>query len=155
MDLIDPQRDQVLADGRLVGVGEQTVDLVVGSGRDPLEHLVGVVIASLDAFEVEDGKTAEAGQHAREPGIDHRVHRRREDRHAQLETREGLREIDVGGLDRLRPGCQRDVLEPVRRPDRVDLRAEDASARGRRRLVDSGGFGAVQQRAPPRARLTR
>jgi hypothetical protein len=155
VDLVDPTGDQVLADRRLVGGGEVVLDLVVGRGGDPAQDRVGVLVAGLHALEVEDRQPSELGQRAGKPRIDHRVHRRGEDRDAQLDAAEGLREIDVGRLDRFGTGSQGDVLEAVGRPDRVDLRAEDAPAGGRRWLVDPGGFGTVEQRAPPRASLTR
>ena len=48
-----------------------------------------------------------------------------------------LGEDDVGRVDRVRAGGERDVLEPVGRADRVHLRAEDPPVRQRlgQRLV--------------------
>ena len=54
----------------------------------------------------------------------------------ELDTGEDLGEVDVGRLDRVGAGRERDVLESVRRTDGVDLRMEDASlGRGRIRGV--------------------
>ncbi len=57
---------------------------------------------------------------------------------ASVDAAERLREIDVGGLDRVGAGRERDVLEAVGRPDRVDLAAEDAPTRRAGRLRDLG-----------------
>ena len=54
--------DQVLADRLGVGLGEESLDLVVGRGGDPPEDRVGLVVAGLDALEVEDREPAEPGE---------------------------------------------------------------------------------------------
>ena len=124
-----PGGDQVLADRLLVDLAEQVLDVAVGGGGDSLEDRVGVVVAGLDALEVEDREAAEAGQRAGHPGVDDGVHRGGEDRDRQVDAAEGLGEIDVGRLDGVGAGGERDVLEAVGRADRVDLRMEDAALR--------------------------
>ncbi len=144
VDLLDPAGDQLLADRRGVGLGEDRLDLGVGGGGDPLEDRGRVVVAGLDALEVEDGEAAEAGEHAGAPGVDDGVHGGGEDRDAERDAGEVLLQRDVVRLDGLRAGRERDVLEAVGRADRVDLRAEvaprgrlDASGdRGCRRSID-------------------
>ena len=145
MDLGDPPRDQLLADRRGVGRGKRVVDLVVGSGGDRGEDLAGLVVAGLDALEVEDRQAAEPGQPAGERGVDDRVHRRREDRDRELDAAEDLAQLDVGRLDRVGAGRERDVLEAVGRAEVVDLRAEDAP-------VGRGAGGLVEHGRPPGGR---
>ena len=62
VQLLDPAGDQRLADGGPVGLGEDVLDLPVGGRDDPVQDLCRVVVAELDALEVEDRETAEAGQ---------------------------------------------------------------------------------------------
>src|SRR5206468_2451624 len=86
-----------------------------------------IVVARLDAFEVEDGEPPEASESTRERRIDHRVHRGREHRNAEGDPREHLGKIDVVGLDRIQAGRERDILEAIRRPELVDLGTERAA----------------------------
>ena len=127
VDLLEPARDEVLAD-RLAGRPRRGARWTSSSGAvgDPLEDRVGIVVAGLDALEVQDREPAEAGQLAGQPGIDDRVHRRGEDRDREVDAAERLGEVDVGRLDGVGAGRERDVLEAVGRADRVDLRVEDA-----------------------------
>ena len=80
VDLLDPAGDELLADRLGVGRGEEVVDGVVRRGGEPLEDRVGVVVAGLDALEVQDREPAELAELPGEPDVDDRVHRRREDR---------------------------------------------------------------------------
>ena len=80
MDGLEPGCDQVLADRLQVDLGEELLDVAVGRGGDPLQDGVGVVVAGLDAFEVEDRETAETGELAGHPDIDDGVHRGGQDR---------------------------------------------------------------------------
>ena len=86
VDLVEPAGDEVLADRLLVGLGEERLDVAVGGRRDPLEDRVRVVVARLDALEVEDRQPAEPRQRAGHPRVDHGVHRRREDRDRQVDA---------------------------------------------------------------------
>ena len=61
---------------------------------------------------------------------------------------EDLGEIDVGRLDRVGAGRERDVLESVRRSDRVDLGMEDAPL-GRGRIRDVRRSPSDRSRGPP------
>ena len=152
VDLLDPPGDELLADRGRVGLGQEVLDLVVGRGGDALEDRVGLVVAGLDALEVQDREAAESGQLAGEPGVDHRVHRRREHGDRERDAGERDRDVDVGRLDRLGAGGQRDVLEAVGRPEVVDLRPEHATAGGRRRGAREGAGGLVDQGMPPMRR---
>ena len=96
--------------GCRVGLGEERLDLVVGRGRDPLEDLVRVVVAGLDALEVEDREAAEPRERAGEPGVDDGVHRRRQDRDRQRRCRR------TSGRGRRRPARSCRCRAPARRP---------------------------------------
>ena len=135
--------DQLLADRLLVDLAEQLLDVAVGGGRQPLEDRVGVVVAGLDALEIEDREATEAGQRTGQPGVDDRIHRGSQDRDRQVDAAEDLGEVDVGRLDGVGAGGERDVLEAVGRADRVDLRMEDAPLRGTRRLGGGGDPGSL------------
>ena len=130
VDGLDAGGDQVLADRLLIRLGEQVVDLGVGGGGDAPQDLGRVVVACLDALEVEDREATQAGQLAGHPHVDDGVHGRSQDRDGEVDATERLAEVDVGRLDRVRARRQRDVLEAVGRPDGIDLRMED-TARGR------------------------
>ena len=67
VDRLEPRGDQLLADRLRVDLGEEVLDLTVGRRGDALEDRVGVVVAGLDALEVEDGESAEPGELAGEP----------------------------------------------------------------------------------------
>ena len=89
------------------------MDLVVGGGRDPLEDGVGIVVARLDAFEVEDRETAEAGELAGHAGIDDGVHRRGEDRDRQRRCRQNVwaRSTSAGSIVSV-PGASETSSKP-------------------------------------------
>ena len=143
MDLIEPPRDELLADRLLVGLGEERPEVGVVGRRDPLEDRVGVVVARLDALEVQDGEPAEPGERAGHPRVHDRVHRRGEDRDREVDAAEGLGQIDIGRLDGVGAGSERDVLEAVGRADRVHLGVEDPSTRRLTRVADLECLGSV------------
>ena len=104
VDFRRAERDQVLTDRLPVRLGEDRLDVAVGCRRDPLEHAVRVVVARLDALEVEDGEPAEPGERAGQSRVDDGIHRRGQDRDRELDAAERLGELDVGGLDRVGAG---------------------------------------------------
>ena len=127
--------------------------LAVGGGGDPLQHLGRVVVAGLDAFEVEDREATEPGQRAGEPRVDDRVHGRREDRDGQRNAGEDLRQVHVVGLDRVEAGRERDVLEPVCRAELVDLGAKCAPAGKRARRLERRHGGPLRARGRTARRI--
>ena len=134
--------------GLLVDLGQEVVDLGIGEPRrSGARIVVGIVVARLDALKVEDGEPTEPGQFAGHPCVDDRVHRGGEDRDGEVDAAEGLGQIDVGRLDRVGAGGERDILEAVGRPDGVDLGMEDAA---RRRGGCLGSLDHVALLCPPR-----
>jgi hypothetical protein len=101
VDLLDPAGDQLLPDRLGVGRGQEVVDGVVRRGGEPLEDCVGVVVTGLNALEIQDRQPAEPAELRREPDVDDRVHRRREDWDCEREPGERAADVDVGRLDRL------------------------------------------------------
>ena len=73
---------------------------------------VRVVVARLDALEVEDRDAAQARQLAGEADVDDGIHGGREDRDAQAQAGELDAGVDVGGLDRLGPGASETSSKP-------------------------------------------
>ena len=67
VDLVEPAGDEVLADRLPVRLGEERLDVAVGGRRDPLEDVVRIVVAGLDALEVEDRQPAETRQRTGHP----------------------------------------------------------------------------------------
>ena len=147
VELLDPAGDQ-----RPRGSGRRRPRRgrparVVGGGDDPVQDLGRVLVAELDALEVEDREAAEARQLAREAHVRDGVHGGGEDRDLEADAAEVLRQDDVRRVDGVGAGGQRDVLEPVGRADRVHLGAEDPAVRQRlghrhvlsRNLGPSGG----------------
>ena len=139
MDLVDPAGDQLLADRRRVGLGEEVLDLAVGRGRDPAEDLVRVVVAGLDALEVEDREPAEAASAPANRGSTTASIAEARIGMPSVDAAERLAELDVGRLDRGGPGRERDVLEAVGRAEGVDLGPEDPS-------IGAGAGGLIEQR---------
>ena len=148
MDLVEPAGDEVLADRLLVGLGEERLDVAVGGRRDPGEDRVRIVVAGLDALEVED-------RPARRDAPAHRPIRGSTTA-SIADARIGIArsmpqnvwaEVDVGRLDRVGARGERHVLEAVGRPDRVHLRVEDAPLRGARRLGSRGRAGSFDHGA--------
>ena len=121
MELRDPARDQVLAHGPRVGLGEDVVDIASGAVAMRTEHRHGVLVARLDALQVQHRQAAEPGQLTRRPCVDDRVHRRREDGDGEIDAGELDRRVDVRWLDRLQPGRERDIVEAVGGAERIDL----------------------------------
>src|SRR4029450_4176275 len=76
VDLVDPASDELIPDRSCVGGGEDVVDLVVRRVGDLRQALRRLVVASLDAFEVQDREAAERGERTGEGRIDDRGHRR-------------------------------------------------------------------------------
>jgi hypothetical protein len=141
MDLLDAPCDELFPDGSGVHLGQEVLDRIVGRGRDPFEDRVGIVVAGLDALEVQHREATQPGQLAREARIDHRVHRRGDDRDRERDPGQRTGDVDVGRLDRLGAGSQRDVLEAERGAEVVDLRAKRAARRERGRRGAGRGRG--------------
>jgi hypothetical protein len=112
-------------------LGEDVLDVGIG-GRAIARDDVGVLEPRLHPLQVEDGEAAERREGPREAGVHHGVHRGREHRDRQADPTDLRREVDVRGLDRVRPGREGDVLEAVCRTQRVDLGAEDTAGGGLR-----------------------
>ena len=129
---------------------------VVWRGGDPREHRVGIVVARLDAFEVEDRHAAEARQLTGKPHVRDRVHgRRRGSGSRSRRPQKSSRDVDLGGLDRLHAGRQGDVVEAVGGADGVDLGGATRSRHRRVELSPTRGSESRTSRrwAPPHAGL--
>ena len=88
MDGVEAGGDQVLADGLGVDLGQEVLDLGVGRRGDPREDGIGVVVAGLDALEIEDREAAEARQLPGHPRVDDGIHGGGEDRDGELDPGE-------------------------------------------------------------------
>ncbi len=113
LDLADPLRDQLGLHGLAVDLLHLVGGLLGRQLRDPLELLVGILVARPDALEVEDRQPAELPYEARRAGRDDAVHRGRE--HRQLEPVGTQRpgDVDVVGVARAARRHDRDVVEAV------------------------------------------
>ena len=116
LDLLDPLGDQL-------GLDRLPVDLLEAPGglggrhrRDALQLGVGLLVAGLDALEVEDRQAADLADDPRRAGVDHAVHRRRQERQLERVPVELPREIDVLGIARPPARHDRDLVQPVRPP---------------------------------------
>ena len=133
VDLVDPARDRGPR-GSAAGRPRRGRPGPRRRARSAIRARIScrVVVARLDALEVEDRQAAEPGQRAGERRVDDRVHRRGEDRDRELDAAEGLGELDVGRLDRVRARARARRPRSRRSGGSVDLRAEDAAlGRGR------------------------
>ncbi len=113
LDLLDALCDQLGLDGLAVDVLHLARGHVLGQFGDPLQLLLGVLVAREDALEVEHGEAAEAPDDAGGGGRDDAVHRG--GHHGQLELvgTELPADVDVVGVARAPGGHDRDVVESV------------------------------------------
>jgi len=126
LDLADARLDQLRPHGRLVGLLEDVVDLrPVGVGDAP-DDRGRVLVAGLDAVEVQHGQAAEPAHRHGERDVDDAVHRRAPEGDGKLQPAQAERDVDLVGVDGHPARHQRDLVEPVRTsspsPD-ADLRA--------------------------------
>ena len=116
LDLLDPLGDQLRLDGPGVDLLQPARRPVLRKLRDPLELRVGVLVARVDALEVEDAEAAELAERDRRRRRDDTVHRRGEQRQLEQVRAELPADVDVLRIPRPAAGDDRDVVEPVRLP---------------------------------------
>ena len=121
---LDPARNELLADGRGIGLGQDALHFVVGRGKDLGEHLRRVLVAGLHTLEIQDREPAEPREDAGERGIDHRVHGGGHDRDLEPMPQNDWPSSTSLGSMVFGAGRQRDVFEAVGRSDLIDLRVE-------------------------------
>ena len=113
LDLLDALRDEFGLDGLLVDLLHRARRRVVGERRDTVELLVGVLVAGLDALEIEYGEAAELAHGDGEGGIDHAVHRRGQARQWLRVRAEPPGDVDILGVAGAATGHDGDVVESV------------------------------------------
>ena len=110
----DQRGDQLVAHRLLVGLGEDVRGRLSGlRGGDPLDDRRGVLVARVEALEVDEGDATVAAHAHREVGIGDGVHGGRQERDLEAEPAEVRRQVDLGGIDRHGAGDERDLLEAV------------------------------------------
>ena len=114
LDLANSARDQVGADGR---VGVETLDESDHAlGRrigDGSQDSLGVVVARLNAVEVENRQTARLAHLERERGVDRAIERGGQNRNLKTMPAQLPGDIDIAGVDDERSRHQRDLIEPI------------------------------------------
>ena len=113
LDLLDAPGDQLGLDGLLVDLLHRARGRVVGQRGDAVELLVGVLVAGLDALEVEHGETAELAHGDGEAGVDHAVHGGGEARELERVLAELPGDVHVLGVAGPPAGHDGDVVEAV------------------------------------------
>ena len=113
LDLLDPLGDQLGLDRLAVDVLHLPRGDVPGEGGDPLELRVGVLVAAVDALEVEHGEAAELADHPGRLGRDDAVEGGRQQRQLEAVGPERPGDVDVVGIARAPRGDDRDVVEAV------------------------------------------
>ncbi len=113
LDLGDPLCDQLGNDGCVVDLLHLARGRLLGQLGDPLELLLGVLVAREDALEVEDRETAELADQAGRVRRDDAVHRRGKQREVEAIVAELPRDVDVVGVSRAPGRHDRDVVEAV------------------------------------------
>ena len=98
LDLLNPAGDQLGLDGLAVHVLHLARGDVRREGGDPLELGVGVLVAAVDAFEVEHGETAELADQAGAVRRDDAVQSGRQQRQFEAVGAERPRDVDVIGI---------------------------------------------------------
>ena len=113
LDLGDAAGDQLGLDRLGVDLLHLAGRLGLVEGRDPLELLVGILVARPDALEVEHAQPAEAAEDDGRLGRDDAVHGRGQERQLEQVRAEPPGDVDVLGVARAPAGHDRDVVEPV------------------------------------------
>src|SRR4051794_36483299 len=113
LDLADALRDELLLDRSLVDALHLERRLLLREVRDALELVVGVLVATPDALEVQDSQSAGLADDARHLRRDDAVHRRRKQRQLEAVRTEGPRDVDVVGVPSTTGRDYRDVVEAV------------------------------------------
>ena len=113
LDFPDPLGDQLRLDGLLVDLLHLARRQILGQVGDPLELLVGVLVAREDALEVQDGQTAQLPDDPCGLGRDDAVHRRGEHRQLELVGPELPGDVDVIRVARPPGRNNRDVVETI------------------------------------------
>ncbi len=113
LDFLDAARHDVFLDGLRVNLLEEGGDLVPAGGGDFIEHLVRVLVAGLDAVQVEDGETAELAHADGHAHVHDAVHGGSDD--GDLEGEPGDLEIHAGlvRIDGNVAGNDGDIIEAV------------------------------------------
>ncbi len=113
LDLADALRDQLRLDRLPVDLLHLARGELLRQRRDPLQLLVGVLVAGEDALEVQHRQAAQLADDASALGRDDAVHRRGEHRQLELVGPELPRDVDVVGVARAPRGHDRDVVEAI------------------------------------------
>ncbi len=135
---VDEGGDQLVSHRLLVRLGEDVCGCLPGlGGRDSLDDRRGVLVASVEALQVDEGDPAVAADAHREVAVGDRVHGRCEERDLEAEAAELRGKVDLGRVGGHGTGDERNLLEAVC-PTQAGLgRVADGS------LID--------QRRPPQA----
>ena len=123
--------------------------LAVRRLRDPLQHRVRVLVARLHALEVEHREPAERRQRAREPRIDHRVHRRGEHRDPERDAREHWLRSTSAGSTVFTPGASETSSKPY--VGRIESTLDANARRLRQRLRGGRARHWSRRRRPARS----
>ena len=113
LDLPDPLGDQLRLHGLRVDLLHLARGLLLRQLGDPLELLLGVLVAREDALEVQHRQPAEVADDPGRARRDDAVHRRGHQRQLELVGAELPGEVDVVGVARAPRGDDRDVVESV------------------------------------------
>ena len=119
LDFGDASLDQVIADGRLIQALHELGNDLGRGGGDLRERLVRLLVAALQAFEVQHGQSAELAQRDREAHIDHTIHGRSDERDGETVIAERPAQVDVVGVQGLDAWHDRHVVEAIGWPQTV------------------------------------
>ena len=113
LDFADPLRDQLRLDRLAVDLLHLPGGDLLGQRGDPLELLVGVLVAGEDALQVEHRQPAQAADDAGGLGRDDPVHRGGQHRQLELVGAQLPGDVDVVGVAGAPRGNDRDVVESI------------------------------------------
>ena len=113
LDLADALADELRTHRLGVDLLEEGRDILLARGGDLLENAFGVVVARLQAVDVEDGQAAELGEDGGGARADDGVHSGRQERQAQLHVAQGEGDVGKLGVDRDVAGNDGDLVEAV------------------------------------------
>ncbi len=114
LDRLDAALDELFLDGLSVDRLDDAGRLLLAGRHDPLDHLVGILVAGEDPLEVQDGQATESAHLDGQTRAHDPVHGGGDDGDVEAPPAQLPGDVDLVGIDGQGPGNQRDVIEAVR-----------------------------------------
>ena len=113
LDLGDPLADQVFAHWLAVEILHQRHELLIAHRRNPIQHGIGIVVAALHPFQVQDSQGALPAELHRHRHIHHAIHGTGDDRDLPSDAAQAPAAVGYGGINCATPRHQGDLVDAV------------------------------------------